>query len=176
MVSAEVAEGTRSASGLAELYVRHAPSARSLAFLLTGDRSAAEDMVQEAFVRLTGRYRHLRNAEAFGAYLRRTVVNLHTSGLRRRRLERAWLNRESRRSSDEATPGSVSEEVAGRQDLWRALQGLPPRQRAAVVLRYYEDLSERETAEILRCSVSAVKSLVTRAFGTLRDRIGSEER
>jgi DNA-directed RNA polymerase specialized sigma24 family protein len=56
MVSAEVAEGRRSASGLAELYVRHAPSARSLAFLLTGDRSAAEDMVQEAFVRLTGRY------------------------------------------------------------------------------------------------------------------------
>jgi RNA polymerase sigma factor (sigma-70 family) len=104
------------------------------------------------------------------------VVNLHTSGLRRRRLERAWLDREARRSPAEAASGSVSEDVAGRQDLWRALLGLPARQRAAVVLRYYEDLSERETAEILRCSVSAVKSLVTRAFDTLRDRIGSEER
>jgi RNA polymerase sigma-70 factor (sigma-E family) len=176
MVSAEVAEGRRSAGGLAELYVRHAPSARSLAFLLTGDRSAAEDMVQEAFVRLTGRYRHLRNPDAFGAYLRRTVVNLHTSGLRRRRLERAWLDREARRPHGEAEPGSISEDVAGRQDLWRALLGLPSRQRAAVVLRYYEDLSERETAEVLRCSVSAVKSLVTRAFDMLRDRIGSEER
>jgi RNA polymerase sigma-70 factor (sigma-E family) len=175
-VSAEVAEGTRPASGLAELYARYAPSARSLAFLLTGDRSAAEDMVQEAFVRLTGRYRHLRNPDAFGAYLRRTVVNLHTSGLRRRRLERAWLDREARRPPADAKPGSFPEDVAGRQDLWRALLGLPERQRAAVVLRYYEDLSERETAEILRCSVSAVKSLVTRAFETLRDRIGSEER
>ena len=175
-MSAEVAEGRRSASGLAELYVRHAPAARSLAYLLTGDRSAAEDLVQEAFVRLTGRYRHLRNPEAFGAYLRRTVVNLHTSGLRRRRLERAWLDREARRSRGDAETGSISEDVAGRQDLWRILQSLPARQRAAVVLRFYEDLSERETAEILRCSVSAVKSLVSRAFETLRDRIGSEER
>lgn len=54
-------------------------------------------------------------------------------------------------------------DVAGREDLWIALQALPPRQRAALVLRYYQDLPERETAEVLGCSVAAVKSLAARA-------------
>jgi RNA polymerase sigma-70 factor (sigma-E family) len=157
---------------LAELYVRHAPAAKSLAYLLTGDRDRAEDLVQEAFVRLTGRFRHLHNSYAFASYLRRTVVNLHVSALRRRRVERAWLEREGRAAGE---PGGMPD-VAGREDLWRALQVLPPRQRAAVVLRYYEDLSERETADVLRCSVAAVKSLVSRAMETLRERIRSEER
>lgn len=168
-----IGETGTGASGLAELYVRHAPTAMSLAYLLTGDRERAEDLVQEAFVRLTGRFRHLRSAYAFESYLRRAVVNLHVSALRRRRVERAWLEREGRAAASKA---GAMPDVAGREDLWQALQVLPPRQRAAVVLRYYEDLSERETADVLRCSVAAVKSLVSRAMETLRERIGSEER
>ncbi|HZA26359.1 MAG TPA: sigma-70 family RNA polymerase sigma factor [Actinomycetota bacterium] len=66
-------------------------------------------------------------------------------------------------------------DIAGRADLWAGLQQLPARQRAALVLRFYEDLSERESAEVLRCSVSAVKSLVARAMETLRNEMGSEE-
>ncbi|HEX5951155.1 MAG TPA: sigma-70 family RNA polymerase sigma factor, partial [Actinomycetota bacterium] len=89
MVSTEVARDTATEGSLAELYVRHGPAAQRLAFLLTGDRAQAEDLVQEAFVRVVGRFGHLRVPDAFAAYLRRTIVNLHTSQLRRRRLERA---------------------------------------------------------------------------------------
>jgi RNA polymerase sigma factor (sigma-70 family) len=99
-------------------------------------------------------------------------VNLHTSGLRRRRLERAWLQREGASS---ATRVSTQPDVSAREDLWRALATLPPRQRAALVLRYYEDLSEHDTAQVLGCSVAAVKSLVARGSETLRDLIRGEE-
>jgi RNA polymerase sigma factor (sigma-70 family) len=84
---------TEPRSDLAELYVRHVPAANRLAFLLTGDPSQAEDLVHDAFVRCVGRFGHLRAHEAFEAYLRRTIVNLHTSRLRRLRLERAFLSR-----------------------------------------------------------------------------------
>jgi RNA polymerase sigma factor (sigma-70 family) len=76
-------------SPLSDLYVRHAPEGIRLGFLMTGDRALAEDLVQEAFARLIGRLRHLRDPGAFGAYLRRTVVNLATSHFRRRQVERA---------------------------------------------------------------------------------------
>ncbi len=165
-------EGARTRNALAEMYVRHAPAAVGLAYLLTGDRHLAEDLVQEAFVRLAGRFHHLRNPDAFEAYLRRTIVNLFTSHLRRRRVERAYLAREGGRfrpERDEPDP-------AIRDEMWRAVQRLPERQRAAVVLRYYEDLSERDAAEIMRCSVPAMKSLTARAMETLRALVGSEER
>jgi RNA polymerase sigma-70 factor (sigma-E family) len=171
-VSAEVASDTRSQGRLTELYVRHGPAAQRLAFLLTGDGARAEDLVQEAFVRVVGRFGHLRVPDAFEAYLRRTIVNLHTSTLRRARLERAWLERER----GAATPAmDLMPDVGAREELWRAVLELPPRQRAAVVLRFYEDLAERETAEVLRCSRAAAKALVARAMETLRARVGSED-
>lgn len=172
MVSAEVTEETRPESRLAEMYVRHAPAAGRLAYLLTGSHAEAEDLVQEAFVRVVGRFGHLRVPDAFGAYLRRTIVNLHTSRLRRVRVERAYLQREGQRPSK----ATAMPDVGAREALWRRLLELPPRQRAAVVLRYYEDLSETETAEVLRCSVAAVKSLVARAMEALRTTVGSEDR
>jgi RNA polymerase sigma factor (sigma-70 family) len=119
-----------------------------------------------------GRFRHLRKPDAFEAYLRRAIVNLHTSGLRRRRLEREWLSREGAASASRV---AAQPDVGAREDLWKALGTLPARQRAALVLRYYEDLSERETAEVLGCSVAAVKSLVARGGGALRERIRGED-
>jgi RNA polymerase sigma-70 factor (sigma-E family) len=151
---------------LEELYARHMPAATRLAYLLTGDPQEAEDLAQEAFVRCVGRFRYVRAIDAFDAYLRRAIVNLHTSWLRRRRLERAWIQREG---SAEATRVSTMRDVSASEDLWRALASLPPRQRAALVLRYYEDLTEQQTAEVLGCSVPAVKSLVARGGTTLRD-------
>lgn len=156
---------------LEELYVRHMPAAIGLAYLLTGDRDAAEDLLQDAFVRLVGKFHHLRNPEAFGSYLRRTLVNLHLSRLRRIRVERFHIAVQQRGIE----PQSSMPDVAGSVDLWAGLQRLPPRQRAAVVLRYYEDLSERESAELLRCSVAAVRSLVARAMETLREKVPGEE-
>jgi RNA polymerase sigma-70 factor (sigma-E family) len=157
---------------LADLYVRHVPAANRLAFLLTGNRSQTEDLVHDAFVRCVGRFGHLRAHEAFDAYLRRTIVNLHTSRLRRVRVERAFLAKEAARGG-RMTSGLP--DVAAREDMWRRLQSLPARQRAVLVLRYYEDLSERETADALRCSVAAVKSLTARATSALREGIRGED-
>lgn len=158
---------------LADLYVRYVPAANRLGFLLTGDRSQAEDLVHDAFVRCVGRFGHLRAHEAFDAYLRRTIVNLHTSRLRRMRVEREWLSKEAARQGLPGTSGLP--DVAGREDMWRRLQLLPARQRAVLVLRYYEDLSEREAADALRCSVAAVKSLTARATAALREGIRGED-
>ena len=152
---------------MAELYERHAGAGLRLAYLLTGNRPQAEDLLHEAFIRCVGRFRHLRVPDAFDAYLRRAIVNLHTSRLRRTKLEREYAARQR------GIPARVSTipDVADREDLWRALQGLPARQRAALVLRYYEDLSERDTAEVLGCSLPAVKSLIARGTEALRDEI-----
>jgi RNA polymerase sigma-70 factor (sigma-E family) len=161
---------TRTEGGrLAELYEAHAPDAARLAYLLTGDRALAEDLVHEAFVRLFGRFRDLRNPDAFGAYLRTTVVNLARSHFRRRRVERAYLERQGR-GPDPAPP-----DVSGREELWQALHRLRPRQRAAIVLRYYEDLTEAQTADVMGCAVGTVKSLVSRGVDRLRVELRGSE-
>src|SRR5919198_4429220 len=163
MLSADVdRHATADAGRLGDLYLRHADDAVRLAYLLTGDRALAEDLAQDAFVRLAGRLVHLRDPGAFDAYLRRTVVNLSRSYFRRKKLERAYLKR---------AEGMVERDVAGRPSsledrevLWRALGRLSERQRIAIVLRYYEDMSESQVAEILRCRPGTVKSLVSRGL------------
>jgi len=157
---------------IGELYLRHAPGAVRLAYLLTGDHTLAEDLVQDAFVRVAGRLVHLRDAGAFDAYLKRTVVNLSRSHLRRRRIERQYLQREK----SLAQRGPVSSgSLEDRDRLWTAMSKLSDRQRAAIVLRFYEDLSEYRTAEILRCRPGTVKSLVARGLQTLRAEIRGDE-
>lgn len=164
MTMARSAESTAAERGrMGELYRQHAGDALRLGYLLTGDRAAAEDLVQEAFVRMFGRFRDLRQPESFEWYLRRTIVNLTRSMYRRRKVERAYL---ARRNEHAATPGP---EPA--PDLWSALMGLPVRQRTAIVLRYYEDLTESRTAEIMRCPIGTVKSLVSRGMARLREEV-----
>src|SRR5438876_12359684 len=90
---------------LGELYLRHADDAIRLAYLLTGDRALAEDLVQDAFVRLAGRLVHLRDPDAFDAYLRRTVVNLSNSYFRRKKVERSYLERAKGEIGTQAPPG-----------------------------------------------------------------------
>ncbi len=150
---------------LGALYAAHAPDAARLAYLLTGDRALAEDLVHDAFVRMAGRFRDLRDPGAFPAYLRRTVVNLARSHFRRKRVERAYLAREA------GTPAIPVAEPSVHDEMWRALQRLPVRQRAAVVLRYYEDLTEAQTADVLACPVGTVKSMVSRAMARLREEL-----
>jgi RNA polymerase sigma-70 factor (sigma-E family) len=164
MTVGEMAGGDAERGSLTELYVAHAPDGIRLAFLLTGDRALAEDLVQDAFARLVGRLRHLRDPNAFGAYLRRTIVNLANSHFRHRRVERAYLERQAAAPSAASNPNDDLDER-----MHRALLGLPDRQRAALVLRFYEDLSDVQTAEILRCSPGTVRSLVSRGMKTLRE-------
>jgi RNA polymerase sigma factor (sigma-70 family) len=156
---------------LAELYERHVGHAASLARLLTGDAFLAEDLAHDAFLRAAGRFGNLRDPAAFEAYLRRTVVNLCNARLRRLKLERAFLRREGR-AKDPSSASSVED----RDEVWGAIQHLPSRQRAAVVLRFYEDLSEREVGDILRCSPRAVNALISRAMNSLRESLNVEDR
>jgi RNA polymerase sigma-70 factor (sigma-E family) len=154
-----------------ELYSRHAPEAARLAYLLTGDGALAEDLVHDAFVRMIGRFRDLRNPDSFNWYLKRTVVNLANSHFRHARVERLHREREGRAPR----PAAMTADVEGREDMWRSLQLLPQRQRAAIVLRFYEDLSEARVAELLSCPVGTVKSLVSRGLKRLRAELGSGE-
>lgn len=162
---------TEARSSLEDLYLHHARRAMRLAYLLTGERPAAEDLVHDAFIRVASKTSRLESDAAFAAYLRKTIVNLHTSLMRRRKIERAYLTREaSRPAIDAALP-----DIDVQDDMRRRLLSLPPRQRAALALRYYEDLSESEAAEILRCSPGAVKSLTSRGLRALRADMRGED-
>jgi RNA polymerase sigma-70 factor (sigma-E family) len=171
MVVTQEREQTRNDEGgrLEELYRAHAPDALRLAYLLTGDRVIAEDLAQDAFVKVLGRFRDIFNRDAFWWYLRRTVVNLSRSHFRHRRVERAWLDRQR----PEETPVGA-DDVDERDRMRRALMTLRREQRAAIVLRYFEDLSEAETAEILRIPVGTVKSTVSRGIERLRAELERE--
>jgi RNA polymerase sigma-70 factor (sigma-E family) len=175
MLSARTEGATTAAGGrLGELYLRYADGATRLAYLLTGDRQVAEDIVQDAFVKLAGRLAHLRDPNAFDAYLRRTVVNLSRSYWRHKKVERSYLRREEAAIAGEpvATPSSFED----RELVWGAMGRLTDRQRAAIVLRFYEDLSEADAAEILRCRPGTVKSLVSRGLEVMRQEIRGAER
>jgi len=130
-----------------------------LAMLLTGDRLRAEDLLQDSLVKMYERWGRLDRHSDLHAYLRRVVVNTHTAWWRRRRRENLMAE-----VPDHAAPAGFDADV----ELKRALDQLPPKQRAVVVLRLYEDLSERQTAEALGCSVGNVKSQYARALAKLR--------
>lgn len=135
------------------------------AYLLTGDRHAAQDLVHEALLKVM---RHWRRVDEPMAYVRRAMVNERTSRWRRiglRELLPGILP--DRPGSDEA------DAVVERDELLTALQRLPARMRAVLVLRYWEDLSEVDIAAELGCSVGTVKSQAARGLARLRDVLGS---
>ena len=137
--------------------------------LLAGGRQAAEDLTQEAFARAASRLTGLP-ADGIGPYLRRTAVNLWRKRLRRVRSEIRAL---ARRGPD-PSGRDPAEEQADRDRIWAALRRLPSRQRACLVLRFYEDLPEREVAKILGCSLGTVKSQTSRGLDKLRRELGYE--
>jgi RNA polymerase sigma factor (sigma-70 family) len=130
---------------LAELYRLHIDEAFRLGYLLTGDRALGEDLAQDAFVRLAGCLLHLRRPGDFSAYLRRTVVNLAMSQFRRRRVEQRYL----RRLAAIRQPEAPELDVATQDQLQIALLELPPRQRTAVVLRFYLDLTDAKAGDLI---------------------------
>jgi RNA polymerase sigma-70 factor (sigma-E family) len=134
--------------------------------LVCGDPHAAEDLAQEAFVRCADKIDGVEELKV-GAYLRRAALNVWKNRLRRLAVERRARSRLTERSP---APDSPEE----RDALWTALRRLSAGQRACLVLRYHEDLSERETAEVLGCSVGTVKSQTSRALARLRKELGDE--
>lgn len=149
------------------LYALHMEDATRLAFLLTGERDRAEDLAQDAFIKAAGRFQDLRAQEAFSAYLMKTLVNECRAHWRRRHVERKYLRRSVGNSPTDDRRGELEDRLA----IIEALDGLSPRQRTAVVLRHYADLSESRTAELMGCTVGTVKTLTSRGLSALRDRI-----
>ena len=152
----------------AAVFTAHRRDVYRLAYLLCGDHSAAEDAAADAFARV---YPHWLKGEVddAGAYLRRAVVNQVQGRFRRRFAERRRL---LRAATDEQDPRSAEDEIADHDQVARALHRLPPRQRAAIVLRYFADLSEAGVADAMGTSVGTAKSHVSRGLDRLRDLLG----
>jgi RNA polymerase sigma-70 factor (sigma-E family) len=141
---------------------RGTPLHRS-AYLLCGDRHLADDVVQDTLIKAYQHWNRVQQAESPEAYVRRIMINEVRGRWRRR--ERAVPVAEF---LDEPSVADHSEDVARRDGLRRALLALPLRQRATVVLRYLEGMSERETAQVLGCSEGTVKSQSSRALANLK--------
>lgn len=139
------------------------------AYLLTGDWASAEDLLQTALTKTYLAWRRLGVIDAVEPYARRVLVTTATSWWRRR-----WHGEKPTGSLPEIVGTDGADERAERDLLWRFVLGLPPRQRAVLVLRFYEDLTEAETARLLDISVGTVKSQGARAIATLRRRLAEE--
>jgi RNA polymerase sigma-70 factor (sigma-E family) len=146
------------------------PSLLRTAYLLTGDRHSAEDLVQTALAKLYLSWDKVHRRELVDGYVRRILVNEHNSLWRR-----AWKRREvSTDTLPDLTGVADSHDHGERAALWQFVQTLPRKQRAVVVLRYYEDLSEAEIADVMGISVGTVKSQCSRALASLRERVHSQ--
>ena len=133
------------------------------AFLLTGDAHLAHDLLQTALVKTWTRWGTIRDVESAPAYVRAVMATTSVAWWRRR-----WRAEVPTYDLPDSPGADVYADVHRRDEIGRALAGLTPRQRATVVLRYYEDLSEAEVAATLGCSVGTVKSTTSRALATLR--------
>lgn len=137
------------------------------AYLVVGDYQLAQDLVQESLIKTYMAWRRLRDVGNAEGYARRVLVTTSISWRRRRSFDERPV---------EVLPGlvvaDVADQIAAEADLWSHLHALPPRQRAAVVLRYCEDLSLAQTSELMGCSVGSVKRHASDGLAKLRDRMG----
>jgi RNA polymerase sigma-70 factor (sigma-E family) len=151
-----------------EEYVRARGAALvRLAGLLTGQPQTAEDLTQEVLARAYVKWRRISGLDAPEAYLHRMLVNAAISRGRRRRAPEVPLSD----AREPAATGCLSSETVERDAMWQLVRTLPPRQRAAVVLRFYEDLDDRAIADLLGCSPVTVRTQIMRALASLRERL-----
>ncbi len=148
-------------AGFADFVDRWSPALMRVAFLLTGDRWLAEDLLQTALLKTSRRWSRIADHQAAYPYVRRVLVTTYAGWRRRRRVSEVLTD-----ALPEHLPADGREAAPGRAVA--ALDALPPRMRAVIVLRYYEDLSEADTAAALGCSVGSVKSQASRGLARLR--------
>jgi RNA polymerase sigma-70 factor (sigma-E family) len=161
-----VARGDR--SEFADFALARGAALHRAAYLMVGDSQLAQDLVQEALTKTYVAWPRLRDPRNAEAYCRKAITTTAISWFRRK----GWRNeRPTEHLGDEGRAGHETT-VVERDAVWRALQDLPPRQRAALVLRFYEDLTEAQTAEAMGCAVGTVKSQVAAGLSKLRDRLG----
>jgi RNA polymerase sigma-70 factor (sigma-E family) len=146
-------------------------SLQRAAYLMTGDVGLAEDLVQEALIKTYVAWPRLRDRAGAEAYTRKVITTTAITWMRRR----AWSERPARPEHGAAEHGAAEPESGGVEErIWlgQYLLRLPARQRVAIVLRYYEDLSEAATAEVMNCAVGTVKSQVSAGLAKLRAWVG----
>lgn len=154
----------------AEFYAAARPRLRGTAYLLCGDWHRAADLAQEGLIRLYVVWPRLRRNGAEFAYARKAVVSAYLDANRRRSSQ----ERPTERDWEQPSADNVAGDVVDRATIMTALARLPERQRAAVVLRYFEDLSVRDCAEILGCTEGTVKTHTSRGLDTLRSLLDDE--
>ncbi len=154
-----------------EYFAARSDAMRGTAYLLCGDWHRAEDLVQQAFTKLYLAWRRIQRHEALDAYTRQILVRTFLSERRR-----GWFRFESTSDelADSAAPPGIHPE--DRMVLLEALAKVPPKQRACLVLRYWEDMSIEQTAVVLKCSQGTVKSQAARGLQTLRGLLSQQER
>jgi RNA polymerase sigma-70 factor (sigma-E family) len=150
--------------GFDEFVLARASALHRSAYLLTGNWATAEDLVQSALAVTWSHWRTLRDPGAAEAYTRRVMVRLASAGWRRK-----WRAEIPTADLPEGSSYDPYAESDRRSMMHSALRRLPARQRAVIVLRYYDDMSEQQTAEALGCPVGTVKSLTFRALARLRE-------
>jgi RNA polymerase sigma-70 factor (sigma-E family) len=133
------------------------------AYLLTGNLADAEDLVQSALAKTFQAWNRIEDRKALDGYVRRAIVNTHISWWRRRRVDEYPTD-----EIPDKPVADTSDSSELHDTLQRAIDRLPQRMRAAVVLRYFEDMSEAEVADVLGVSPGTVKSTVSRAVAKLR--------
>jgi RNA polymerase sigma-70 factor (sigma-E family) len=141
------------------------------AYLLTGDQHQAEDLLQTSLAKLYLAWDRVHDRESVDAYVRRIMINEHNSLWRR-----AWRRREQPTDEVPEVPAlpPAYDDGSGAA-LWAVVQTLPRKARAVLVLRYYEELTEAETAETLGIAVGTVKSQTSRALAALRERVAGDQ-
>jgi RNA polymerase sigma-70 factor (ECF subfamily) len=148
--------------GYDEFLAARGPALLRTAYLICGDRHQAEDLFQNAMARLLVHWSRVASGDP-EAYVRRILINSTINW---------WQRLRARETSVEVVPERAGADFAAQQadrdEMWRALAALAPRQRAVLVLRYYEDLTEAQTATLLGCSVGTVKSQHAKALAALR--------
>ena len=164
--------GADPAAAVTALYGQHALGLTRLAVVLTGDAQAAEDIVQEAFCGLHRRWPHLRDPALALPYVRSAVINGCRTEFRRRQSSRRDAAPWPAEWASSAESAALATEE--RREVLRALARLPARQREALVLRYYLDLSVAETASVMRVSHGTAKSTTARGIAALRRRLAEE--
>lgn len=160
----------RDRQAFTEFAAARSRSLHRAAYLMVGDEQLAQDLVQEALTKTYVAWPRLRDPSKAEAYTRKAITTTAISWFRRK----GWDNERATEHLPEAEAREHADQVVQREWVWNALQALPARQRAAIVLRYYEDLTESQTAAAMGCAVGTVKSQVSSGIAKLRQQLGDD--
>lgn len=162
----------RDTAAFAEFVASRGRALHRAAYLMVGDDALAQDLVQEALTKTYVAWPRLRDPRNAEAYCRKAITTTAISWFRRK----GWNNERPTEQLPEGVAPHLGHEaaVAEHDAVWQALLSIPPRQRAALVLRFYEDLTEVQTAAAMGCAVGTVKSQVSAGLAKLRDRLGEQ--